>query len=544
MKIFYRFSLLILFLLVVLQLPAQVKSSYLYSTKMPYGILDIRTKISSTHYYYLQAGKTFAFRESQPGVRTNSYFDMTSWDSSPYQQGNLRKKNGTSDLFIMNYRLLIPLNYSSSYADGYPLMVLFHGAVERGNCYYNQCYHSNWDYDPNVNNPPAPKTATHKLLNNDHHLTQGGKQHLDARNKAAGKLPHDPFVSGRMFPGFVLVPQMLNVWDSLNVQDVIRLVQLVAQQYNVNKDRIYVHGLSIGGYAVYEALKRAPWLFASGQPMAAVRDASIFRYGLQSKVSHIPFWIFQGANDKDPSPVYTGKLVNDLRNAGASVRYSLYPNVGHTCWHKAFAEPEFYSWMLAQGKNKISVFKGITVINASKGQYPKLLLAEGFHAYQWEKDGTIISTAKTHTLTVKSPGKYRARFSRVPNPTAAQWNTWSPTVTITTGSGSATARASGSQNGSDSVSHSGKNETRLFSLSVYPNPASDYIRFRLATPEMELPVTIEGLNVTGEKIFSNSFSPGEITNDVLLPLTLPNGVYLIVARQGHRVDRLKVIVRR
>ena len=154
---------------------------------MPYGTLDIRTNISSSTYYYIQENKTFSFRESSPGVRTNKYLDMTSWDSSPFNQGNLRKKEGTKDKFIMNYRLLFPQKYSTTYKPGYPLIVMFHGAVERGNCYYNSCYHTDWSYDPNVNSPAAPKTSTHKLLNNDHNLVQGGKAHLDARNLAAGR---------------------------------------------------------------------------------------------------------------------------------------------------------------------------------------------------------------------------------------------------------------------------------------------------------------------------------------------------------------------
>ena len=139
--------------------PAQVKSNYQYNTAMPYGTLDIRTYISSTNYYYLQEGKTFSFRESSPGVRTNTYRDMTGFDSSPYGQGNLRQKYGTSDLFKMNYRLLKPVNYSTTYAEGYPLIVLMHGAVERANCYYSSCYHGGWTYDPNVNSPKAPTTS-------------------------------------------------------------------------------------------------------------------------------------------------------------------------------------------------------------------------------------------------------------------------------------------------------------------------------------------------------------------------------------------------
>src|SRR3954469_1798476 len=89
---------------------SQVDTSYVYKTGMPYGTLDIRIAKSTTRYYYLQEGKTFSFRESAPGVRTNTYNDGTSWDSSPYTQGNLREKNGNADTFIMNYRLLLPKN--------------------------------------------------------------------------------------------------------------------------------------------------------------------------------------------------------------------------------------------------------------------------------------------------------------------------------------------------------------------------------------------------------------------------------------------------
>ena len=86
----------------------QVKSNYQYNTSMPYGTLDIRTNISSTNYYYLQEDRTYSFRENSPGVRTNTYLDMTGWDSSPYNEGHLRHKVGSADDFVMNYRLLMP----------------------------------------------------------------------------------------------------------------------------------------------------------------------------------------------------------------------------------------------------------------------------------------------------------------------------------------------------------------------------------------------------------------------------------------------------
>ena len=139
---------------------AQVDTTFIYKTGLPYGTLDIRIAKSATRYYYLQEGKTFSFRESSPGVKTNTYKDMTSWDSSPFGQGNLREKNGSADYFIMNYRLLPPNGYSASYSEGYPLIVMMHGLGERGNCWNNDCYWADKYWKPNTNSPAAPTAAT------------------------------------------------------------------------------------------------------------------------------------------------------------------------------------------------------------------------------------------------------------------------------------------------------------------------------------------------------------------------------------------------
>jgi hypothetical protein len=426
-------SVVSLILLVVNAAWCQVKPDYLYNTGMPYGTLDLRTKISASNYYYLKEGSTFSFRESSPGVKTNTYLDMTEWDSSPYKEGHMLKRDGASDKFVINYRLLHPANYQSTYAEGYPLIVFFHGAIERANCYYGNCYHANSKYDPNVNQPPAPTSADHKLLNNDNHLIMGGMEHLKARNAAGSKLPNDPTLSPSAFPGFVLMPQMMNVWDSVNVQDVIRLVLLHCEKYNIDKNRIYVEGISIGGYGVYEALKRASWLFAAGLPLSAVSDAAnIFRQSQQHKVAHVPLWAFQGVLDKNPTPQHTESIIQRFRAAGGAPKYTLYENMAHRVWERAWIDPTFFEWILKQNKSNVHVHGGNTVIDKTKNQFPKLLLAEGFLSYQWEKDGVIISTAKTHELTIAAPGNYRARFSRVSaTPTESQWNKWSQVVTIT-----------------------------------------------------------------------------------------------------------------
>lgn len=408
----------------------QVDTSYVYNKSTPYGTLDIRIAKSATRFYYLQENITFNYRESG-GTKTDSYLDMTSWDSSPYSQGNLREKNGKLDYFIMNYRLLFPVNYNRNYEDGYPLIVMMHGAGERGNCWTNTCYHGDRTWKPLTNDPPAPTDASSKLLNNDHNLLHGGKAHLDARNLAGARLPNDPSMPGRAFPGFVLFPQNLNGWDANGVQDAIKLIRLVAKKYNIDEDRIYIHGLSNGGGGVYQALKRAPWLFAAALPMSAADDGGITAKSLSSSIAHIPLWIFQGGQDTNPTQRETEGYIKKFRDAGAVIRYSLYPELGHGTWNTAYKEGDFFSWILDQNKSRIHLYGGSNAICLTNKQGVRMELAKGFRKYQWERNGVIISGATSSSYVATTTGTYRARFSRVSNPTASEWNQWSEPVTVT-----------------------------------------------------------------------------------------------------------------
>lgn len=427
-----HFAMIVAFVLVMgTVVEAQVDTTFIYKTGMPYGTLDIRLAKSSTRYYYLKENETFSFRENSSGVRTNGYRDMTSWDSSPYKQGNLRERSGSSDYFRMNYRLLLPVGYQPEYDSGYPLIVMMHGAGERGNCWNNDCYHDDRSWNPISNDPPAPATSTSSLLNNDHNLLHGGKPHLDARNLAGSKLPDDPSLSSKAFPGFVLFPQNLNGWSSGPVQDAIRIVRLLVKKYKIDPDRIYIHGLSNGGIAVYESIKRAPWLFAAALPMSSPSDASITSTNLTSSVAHIPIWTFQGGQDKAPSPSRTEGYVKKFRDAGAVVQYTLYSNLGHGVWNTAYKEPQFFRWMLSNKKSNVHVFGDNASICMTNGQGVRMELAKGFRAYQWSKNGVIIQGATSANYVANSTGTYRARFSRKPNPGSADWNEWSDPVTVT-----------------------------------------------------------------------------------------------------------------
>ncbi len=420
--------------LVLLASPAfsQVDTSYIYNTAMPYGTLDLRLAKSDTRYYYLQEDVTFSFRESAPGVKTNTFRDMTSWNSDPYRQGNMREKNGTQDQFVMNYRLLFPNNYNPNYDPGYPIIIMLHGYGERGNCWNDNCYWSTTGWNPNTNSPAAPTSETHNLLNNDHNLLHGGLKHLDAVKLAGNRLPNDPTMPPRAFPGFVLFPQVLNGWQhSARVEDAIKLLRLVIKKYNIDENRVYIHALSNGGGGLFQAIKRAPWLFAAALPMSAVSNGGIFTDGMAQEVGKIPLWIFQGGKDQNPTPSRTYNTVKGLREAGASVRYYLYPHLGHGTWNTAYNEPDFFSWILAKRKYNPHVYYGNPVICNTNGVGVRISFSNGFRAYQWEHDGVIIAGANQSQYIANTPGTYRGRFGRVPNPTESDWEPWSDEIVVT-----------------------------------------------------------------------------------------------------------------
>jgi hypothetical protein len=504
---------------------AQVKPSYLYNPDLPYGTLDLRTKISAANYFYLKENETFSFRESAPGVKTKTFRDMTDWDSSPYEEGHLRHKVGTDDQFVMNYRILKPLDYSEDFEDGYPLILMTHGGFERGNCHFENCYHADWNYDPNVDVPAAPTASDHELLNNDHNINLGGSQHIDARNRAAGRLPNDTELDERAFPGFVVIPQMMNDWDSISVENAIRIAILHTQKYNINLNRVYIHGLSIGGHAVYEAIKRAPWFFAAALPMSAVKTGKIFEHQQQNKIINIPIWIFQGGEDTKPTPLETNNFMDQLREAGATVRYTEYPDIGHAVWNRAYGEDEFFSFMLSQNKSNIYAVKGNKIIVRNEELYPTLLLPEGFFAYQWEKDGELLPD-NTNTLIATAPGSYRARFSRVDLPSESDWNRWSETMLITEQDESVT-------DAFDDI------ET---SVSVYPNPSSaDNINLRYPGEGI---LSIKLLDPLGRVVYEEMNTPSsEDKRKLNIGRRLTDGMYIMLINDKENQYKKRLFIK-
>jgi len=125
--------------------------------------------------------------------------------------------------------------------------------------------------------------------------------------------------------------------------------------------RQYLTGISMGGYGSWRLALDEPDRFAALVPICGGLDASplaIARAGgdpgdppaaAARILAHVPTWIFHGADDRVIPVTESRVMVEALRAAGAPVRYTEYPGVGHNAWDRAYAEPELPEWLLAQG---------------------------------------------------------------------------------------------------------------------------------------------------------------------------------------------------
>lgn len=140
---------------------------------------------------------------------------------------------------------------------------------------------------------------------------------------------------------FVYAPRM-----TAPLAATMELMRHLVKQKIVDKDRLYIMGLSMGGMGTLEALSREPKWFA-----AAVSICGGGNLDLAANFARkVPLWIIHGDAD-DVVPVdFSRQLYKRLNSLGAKVKYTEYPGVNHNSWDPAFAEPDLQEWMLSQKK--------------------------------------------------------------------------------------------------------------------------------------------------------------------------------------------------
>jgi predicted peptidase len=106
------------------------------------------------------------------------------------------------------------------------------------------------------------------------------------------------------------------------------------QKPYVNKHRVYVGGLSMGGMGTFEIIGREPNVFAAAFAICGGDNT----LNAKKYAKKVPLWIFHGGKDNVVSPDHSLVMVDAIKAAGGDPKFTLYPNDGHNCWDDAFAE--------------------------------------------------------------------------------------------------------------------------------------------------------------------------------------------------------------
>jgi predicted peptidase len=113
----------------------------------------------------------------------------------------------------------------------------------------------------------------------------------------------------------------------------------------VDTTRIYVMGISMGGFATWEVMARYPKLFAAAVPISGGADEKTAEI-----VKNIPVWVFHGGADAIVKTSRSRNMVAALKQAGAQPIYTEYPGVNHNCWGATFSTQELYKWLFEKQK--------------------------------------------------------------------------------------------------------------------------------------------------------------------------------------------------
>lgn len=197
------------------------------------------------------------------------------------------------------YLLYLPENYTSE-NKSWPLLVFLHGAGERG------------DSLELIKRHGPPKLVDEK----------------------------------KDFPFILVSPQCPtdNWWAETYMLEALEgLVAHISKSFRVDADRIYLTGLSMGGFGTWHLATRYPDKFAAIAPICGGGTA------YQAAVlKNIPAWVFHGAKDEVVPLEQSKEMVEALEKAGGIVKFTVYPEAGHDSWTETYANPALYEWFLSQ----------------------------------------------------------------------------------------------------------------------------------------------------------------------------------------------------
>lgn len=111
----------------------------------------------------------------------------------------------------------------------------------------------------------------------------------------------------------------------------------------VDPDRVYVTGISMGGYGTWDLISRRPELFAAALPICGGGDVA-----QAGRIARIPLWTFHGSKDNAVPVCRSRNMVSALWQAGSDAHYREYPDAGHGVWGRTYADGEVLKWFFSQ----------------------------------------------------------------------------------------------------------------------------------------------------------------------------------------------------
>jgi predicted peptidase len=150
----------------------------------------------------------------------------------------------------------------------------------------------------------------------------------------------------RTFPFLALFPQSQKFSWQATSDDSRRALAILAEvmnQYQVDPQRVYLTGLSMGGFGTWSLAARYPKRWAALVPVCGGGNPQH-----AAKIKDIPCWCFHGAADTVVPVTRSREMIQALQAEGGAPRYTEYPGVGHDSWTNAYGTAELYEWLLQQ----------------------------------------------------------------------------------------------------------------------------------------------------------------------------------------------------
>ncbi len=236
---------------------------------------------------------------------------------------SLLNKKTWEDLFsehayINSSDTLLYRYYAPDYNEGQkiPLLIYLHGAAENGN-------------------------------NNKKQLTGGlvyfMRDSIKANYPCAIFAPQCPKSTNWVDTDIKSLQNTVTPRPAKPMEMVFTIIDSLKKLEYIDSNRIYITGISYGGFGTWDAITRRPGLFAAAVPLCGGGDTS-----KASSISRVNVWAFHGDRDDVVAPAQTGNMVTAIKSNGGNPKMSILPNTGHYICDKAYTEPGFMKWLFSQ----------------------------------------------------------------------------------------------------------------------------------------------------------------------------------------------------